>query len=239
MKKKILCSICARKSSKGLKGKNIFNIYSTPLIAITIHQALKANIFDQVVVSTDCSKIRKISIENGASSWFLRNKNLSKDTSPKIPVIIDLLEKSEKKFKNKFDIVVDLDPTSPLRKINDIKQALNKFIKTNCDNLITGSKPYKNPYFNMIEIKNKSLSIVKKSKKKYYTRQSSPKVYDMNASIYIWKRKALYSSNLITKKTAFFEMPRERSIDIDSKIDLLHVLSIIKEFKRNDLKIKI
>ena len=83
----------------------------------------------------------------------------------------------------------------------------------------------------MVEIKNDKINISKKTNKKILSRQVAPKVYDMNASIYIWKNKALMNkSNLVTSKTAFYEMPEERSIDIDTMLDW-KIVSFLMERK--------
>ena len=80
----VLITICARGGSKGIKNKNIKNINGKPLISYSINQALKSNIFNEIVVSTDSKLISKISKNFKAESWFLRPKNLSNDKSEKI-----------------------------------------------------------------------------------------------------------------------------------------------------------
>jgi len=227
----IICIICARKGSKGLLNKNIKLLNKITLLAHTIIQAKKSKLFENIVVSTDSKHIKNISTRYGAECFFLRPKKLAKDTSPKIPVIQHALIKSENYYKKKFNIIVDLDPTSPLRNINDIRESLKKFMSGNYSNLVTGCKSSKNPYFNMFEIyKNKKIKIVKKSNIELTRRQDAPEVFDMNASIYIWKRNSLlYDKNLINNKTTYYEMPRNRSIDIDSDFDWKIVKNIMKK----------
>ena len=120
---KILCTICARQGSKGVPNKNVKEILGKPLIAFSIQQALESNLFDKIVVSTDSAEIREIANKYGAESWFSRPAELSRDDSPKIPVIQHALEESEKKFSCKFDHIIDLDATSPLRNVEDIREA--------------------------------------------------------------------------------------------------------------------
>lgn len=216
---KILCTICMRKGSKGIKNKNTMNLLSKPLMWYTINHAKKSKIFDQIVISTDSKKISNLANIYGASSWFLRPKYLSSDKSAKLPAIRHALLESENYFKTNFDYIVDLDATSPLRNISDIKVAYKLFIKENSNNLITASISRKNPYFNIIENKKNKLGIVK-DKINYDRRQDAPKTYDMNASIYIWKRNFLLKSDkFFTEKTSLYLMPFNRSIDIDSKDD--------------------
>ena len=241
----ILCTICARGNSKGVIDKALKKINKVPLVGITIKQALGSKVFSEVVVSTDSKKIQKTSIKYGANSWFLRPKYLSSDYTSKILVIRDALIRSENYFRKKFDICVDLDLTSPLRNINDIKKSVKYFIKNEkIKNLFSVCEAKKNPYFNMVEIINNRVHIIKKTKKKktknetissskfssFYRRQSAPKVFEMNASIYIWRRsRLLNSNNLFSKDTGVYYMPPSRSIDIDSYFDLLLVKQIMKK----------
>lgn len=220
----ILCTICARQDSKGVKNKALKKINGKTLIEISIKQAFLSNLFDEIVVSTDSKKIQNIAIKSGAKSWFLRSKKLSNDKISKTPVIKDIFQKSEIRFKKKFDICIDLDVTSPLRKPKDIKNALKIFLKKKkTQNLFSVCEARRNPYFNMIEVKNRSIDLVKKPKNlfKVTNRQTAPQVFDMNASIYIWKRSAILKSiELFNKDTDIYIMPQSRSIDIDTDFDL-------------------
>jgi CMP-N,N'-diacetyllegionaminic acid synthase len=226
----ILCSVCARGGSTTLKNKNIKILYGKPLIAHTLITAKKAKIFDSLVVSSDSSKIINIS-KKYADFTIKRPHNLSHDSSPKIPAIRHVLEKSEEFFNKKFDVIIDLDATAPLRTVKDIKDALKIFLKNKNSNLFSVCKSNKNPYYNMVEKKNNKIRIVKKSKINFYGRQQAPEIFDINASIYIWKRQSLLKmNNIINKKTGIFLMPKSRSTDIDDKYDF----EIVKFFfKKN------
>ncbi len=72
----VICTICARKGSKGIKNKALRKINNIPLIAYTIKQALSSRLFSKVIVSTDSKEIQKVALKYGASSWFLRPKNM-------------------------------------------------------------------------------------------------------------------------------------------------------------------
>ena len=184
IKGNILCTICARKGSKGLKGKNYLTLLGKPLIKHTIEQANKSKLFTKIVVSSDSKKIINIS-KKETDYAISRSKKLSNDHSSKVDAIKDALLRAEKHFKLRFDIVVDLDVTSPLRSKNDIKNALDLFIKKKPGNLVSGYKARRNPYFNQVMYKNSYLDVVCNSKKKIVRRQSAPQIYDLNASIYI------------------------------------------------------
>ena len=225
---KILCTICARGGSKGVKNKNIKLINKRPLISYTIKQAKKSKLFDKIVVSTDSKNIQKCAQKFGAESWFLRPKKLASDQSQKVPVIQHTLRESEKYFKKKFDIIIDLDVSSPLRIKEDVSKAFNKFIQNKLGILFTVCNSRKNPYFNMIELKNNNVTTVKR-KKNFYRRQDAPLVYDANASIYIWKRDYLINKkSLFTKNTGIYIMPEIRSMDIDSYDDFKIVEFLLK-----------
>lgn len=228
----ILCTICAREGSKGVKNKALRLINGRPLIYYTLDVAVRSKVFDLIAVSTDSNKIKKAVNKIGNFCWFLRSKKLSGDDISKKLVIKDLLNQSEKKFKKKFDIVVDLDPSAPLRNILDIKQSLANFIKNKNDLMVSVNKSHRNPYFNMLEIKNNKIDFVKKNKKNIFSRQKAPVVYDMNASIHIRNRDVLLNSNslktLFTKKSAIFLMPKKRSLDIETEFDLNLFRKLVK-----------
>ena len=128
---------------------------------------------------------------------------------------------------------MDLDATSPLRTVSDIVNAYKYFRRTKSKTLITGCKSRKNPYFNMVEIVNKKLKRVRKLKKNIYRRQDAPITYDCNASIYIWTRKSLLNfKTFYDGNTSFYEMPENRSWDIDTKFDFEIVQYLLSRSKK-------
>tara|TARA_B100000315_G_C14537875_1_gene569380 strand:+ start:199 stop:915 length:717 start_codon:yes stop_codon:yes gene_type:complete len=224
----ILCTICMRGGSKGVAGKNLRKLHDKPLMAYTIEQAFGSGLFEHVVVSTDSIEIAETAKKYGAECWFLRPSSLATDEAPKLPVIRHALKESEKYYDREFEFLVDLDATSPLRTVDDIKGAYEQLVKENADIVITASPCRKNPYFNMVEIIDGRIEKVKKMKTSLTRRQDAPAVYDMNASIYIWKRSVLLNLNtLFTHKTSLYIMPEERSVDIDTELDWEFVEFII------------
>lgn len=228
---KILCTICARGGSKGVKNKNIKFINGKPLIAYTIKQAKKSNLFEHIVVSTDSDDIIAVSKEYGAEVFFKRSEDMASDTAGKLDVIRDDFIRSEEHYNCKFDYLIDLDATAPLRKVDDIINSFKQFIDNNNDNLITAMPSRRSPYFNLIEINNDGkVSLSKTLDDKILRRQDAPKSYDMNASIYIWERDTILNKNSIfLENTGLFIMPEERSIDIDTELDYKFVEFLIKE----------
>ena len=224
---KLLCTICARAGSKGLKNKNFLRLLGVTLLVRTIKQALKIKSISNIVVSTNAKSFSKII--NKKIFYLKRPIRLSGDKIGKIEVIRHALKEAEIFFKKDFDTIIDLDVTAPLRKISDIKKCIKIFKKKNYHNLITVCKSRKNPYFNMIEYKNNKFNYVKKLSKPLLRRQDAPKVYEVNAAIYLWNKKYLNKSiNLLSNKTMCYEMPYNESIDIDTKDDLQMVKAFIK-----------
>lgn len=214
----IICTICARGGSKGLPGKNSRLLLGKPLIAHTIEQALESGLFSQVYVSTDCPDIAQISQEYGAVIPFLRPLELANDEAPKIAVIQHLVRFLEEEGQI-IETIVDLDPTSPLREIQDISQAM-KLIEDGSDVVITGYLSNKNPYFNMVEKQQDHfVKLSKQGGELFVGRQAAPPIYAMNASIYVWNRESLNKGIWDNQKIALYEMPVERSVDIDSILD--------------------
>ena len=217
---KVLCTICARAGSKGVANKNLRLINNKPLIVYSIEQAIATKLFDQIVVSSDSKEIREVALANGATFCVDRPAELATDTAPKLPAIKHCVENAEKKF-GQFEVIIDLDATAPLRESSDIIGALELLQSAQADNVITGTPAHRSPYFNLVEIDaNGVVSLSKPPANVVARRQDSPQCFDMNASIYVWRRQALFANeNLFTGNTRLFVMPRERSLDIDSQAD--------------------
>lgn len=230
---KNLCTIGMRGGSKGVPNKNLRELHGKPLMAYTIEQALQSELFEHVVVSTDSEKIADTAKIFGAEAWFLRPADLATDEVPKLPVIRHAFQESEKHFKRTFDVLVDLDVTSPLRKVEDITESYQQFVNEDADILVTACPARKNPYFNMVELVNGKVQLIRQLDTFPQFRQNAPQVFDMNASIYIWKREALLNYNtLFVEKTSLYIMPEERSLDIDTQMDWDFVEYMIKKVNR-------
>ncbi|ASG68528.1 CMP-N,N'-diacetyllegionaminic acid synthase [Francisella halioticida] len=227
----ILCTICARGGSKGVKNKNIKLLNGKPLIAYTIEQAQASELFEHIIISTDSDEIADIAINFGAEVFFKRSTEMADDTAGKLDVIRDAFSRSEVHYRKKFDYLIDLDATAPLRDVKDIERSFKQFRKNNNDNLITAMPSRRNPYFNLVEQdKDGKVYLSKKLNSSVVRRQDAPKSYDMNASIYIWKRGSILKENsLFLEKTGLYVMPEERSIDIDTEFDFKFVEFLMRE----------
>jgi len=223
----IIATICARGCSTGVPGKNIRNLHGKPLIAHTIGQALACSYIDHVYVSTDDDSIAEIAREAGAEVPFKRPAELATNTAPKVPVIQHLVDHVTAAGVD-VSKIIDLDPTSPLRNLTDIKGAFD-LLDDKTDVVITGYPADKNPYFNMVEDKGDgSVGLVKTAHPPITSRQMAPPVYAMNGSVYVWHRATL-SKGLWDGRARIFEMPRSRSVDIDSELDFEIVEKLMAE----------
>jgi len=231
-----ICTICARGGSKGVKNKNIREIKGHPLIYFTVKQALDSKLFDVVAVSSDSAEILEEAKKAGAHCLIKRPDELATDTSAKLPVIQHAVTKAEEFLGKKADILVDLDCTSPLRNVQDIKNAVELLISTGAPNVITGAAARRSPYFNLVEMKaDGTVALAKKLEKTVVRRQDAPQCFDMNASIYVWSREGLFDSqSALREGTRIYVMPEERSLDIDSELDFQIVEFLMS--KREDLK---
>lgn len=221
----ILVTICARGGSKGIPHKNIKPLAGRPLIdySIKIANDLQIRLKDVIVeLSTDDPEIISISRKLGLNTNYVRPEFLATDTAGKVDAIKDLLHYSEKLYLTKFDLVLDLDVSSPLRTVNDILEAIEIFNKKpESLTLFSVNNANKNPYFNMVEENSFGYyDLSKKIDKTTLSRQSAPKVYELNASFYLYNREFfnLNQSGVITDKSLIYEI-KHICFDLDHKID--------------------
>ncbi|OGT37990.1 MAG: flagellar modification protein B [Gammaproteobacteria bacterium RIFCSPHIGHO2_12_FULL_37_14] len=228
---KTLCTICARGGSQGVKNKNIINLRGKPLIAHTILQAKRSGLFSVIVVSSDPPQILAVAEEWGADYLINRPIEMASSTAAKLPAIQHAVLETERITSASFDVIVDLDVTSPLRAVDDIHNAHDLLVNNNnALNLVTASLARRSPYFNMLEVSGDGFAqLAKLPENPVVRRQDAPLCYDMNSSIYIWKREELLQcQRVITNRTLLYVMPEERSIDIDSTMDLQLVRLLAK-----------
>jgi N-acylneuraminate cytidylyltransferase/CMP-N,N'-diacetyllegionaminic acid synthase len=213
-----------------VKNKNIRLLLGKPMIAHTIEQARATGLFDAIAVSSDSPEILEISMKYGATHAVVRPQELATDQAPKLPAIQHCVAETEKLLGGKCDISVDLDASSPVRTSEDIIACVNLLQKKKADNVITGVRSRKSPYFNMVEAKNDgTVGLVKAPAGDVVRRQDVPVTYDMNASIYVWRREALMEGkSIFASKTYLHEMNEESAYDIDSEIDFKIVEMILR-----------
>ena len=228
---KIVATICARGGSKGMSRKNIRPLCGKPLIVYTIEAAQKCELIDKIVVSTEDREIAELAKANSAEVPFLRPEELAQDDTPKLLVIKHAIQYLESQEGYYPDIVIDLDPTSPLRTEKDIENCIKIVRDEGADNIFSVTAAHRNPYFNMVEIIDGKVQLVKQLAQSISRRQDAPEVYDMNASIYVWKKERLMNSNsLFLERTRIYVM-QEWAIDINSETSFGLVESIMKNRK--------
>jgi CMP-N-acetylneuraminic acid synthetase len=219
----ILITICARGGSKGIPGKNIKSLNGKPLIYYTIEIAKQFGIqFNaHIAISTDDIEIRKVAENCGITIDYTRPIELATDQAGKIDTINDLLKFKEKKYNLKYDYILDLDVTSPLRTIEDLIISFNQFNASDALTLFSVNTASRNPYFNMVEENsNGYFDVVKKQNDNILSRQSAPRVYELNASFYWYKRYFfdLGTNSPITEKSSVYIMPHI-CFDLDHPLD--------------------
>lgn len=217
----VICVICARSGSKGVSDKNIRPLKGKPLLAHSVEVAVESKLFESVVVTSDSEHYLDIAREYGAEILVKRPPELAVDTTTKLGAIEHAVSYAESHTGKDFDVIVDLDVTSPLRVKADLSGSLSLFKASNATSVITGSKSHRSPYTNLVERgPGGVVNVVKPTAESISRRQEAPVCFDMNASIYIWNRivfredpKVFYGDTLL------YEMPFERSWDIDFEID--------------------
>ena len=216
-----ICTICARGGSRGVRNKNIRYLAGMPLIAHSLEQARNSALFEVIAVSSDSAEIRNVALAHGADVVVERPLELASDTSAKLPAIRHCVEEVERTTGRCFGVVVDLDVTSPLRWVEDIREAVALLESKGLSNVITAAPARRSPYFNLVEVDSEGRVVLSKPPSSaVLRRQDSPACYDMNASIYVWRRDRLFDSDsVLTPQTRLMVMPEERSHDIDSELD--------------------
>lgn len=232
-KENILVVIAARGGSKGIKNKNIRPLAGKPLIAHTIQQAVRWAKATDIICSTDSKKIAEIAKRYGAAIPFIRPESLSTDNVGKTEVVRHALARCEDLYKKTYDIVVDLDATAPIRKISDLDNCLEFFKEKKPKTLFSVVKSRRNPYFNMVEEKKDGrVALCKSLEKPIMARQNAPSVYDLNSSIYFYRRDYLLdraNTTVISDDTHFYVMDEVSAFDIDREIDFKFVEFLMKE----------
>lgn len=237
----ILITICARGGSKGIPGKNIKPLCGKPLIGYTIEIAkrFKAKFpSTEIALSTDSQQIKSVAFDCGLQSDYVRPESLAGDTVGKIDAIADILTFCEAKNGVRYDYVLDMDVTSPLRNLTDLETAF-EIIRADkgAVNLFSVSPAGRSPYFNMVEQKENGYYDKIKSAGDIMSRQAAPKVYDLNASFYFYRREFfdLGYKGAITDRSLIYVVPHT-CFDLDHPIDF-EIISFLMENSKLDFEL--
>jgi CMP-N,N'-diacetyllegionaminic acid synthase len=232
MQQKILAVIPARGGSKGVPRKNIRQICGKPLIAYTIETALEVrHLVYRVIVSTEDEEIAEISRQYGAEVPFLRPAELAGDGVPTVPVLQHAVRFVEKQDGTTLDWVLLLQPTDPLRHAADIQHALTLAHQGECDSVISVVQVFSTHPILMKRIENNRLLPYCIEEKEGTRRQDyKPAAYMRNGAIYLTRRNVLIQQNSIWGEVIRpYVMPEERSIGVDSELDLKMVEFMMRE----------
>ena len=225
--RKILAVIPARSGSKRLFNKNIKDLNGKPLIVWTIQAALKSAYIDKVIVSTDSEEIADISKRFGAEVPFIRPSNLSDDKTDSLSVIKHAVEF----YNSQYDIVVLLQPTSPLRNTQDIDEAF-KLLNNNTKAVVSVCKTDHSPLWSNTLSDDYCMQYFIKEDVKGKRSQDIPQYYRLNGSIYISFILDMINNNgFFGELTKAYIMPKERSVDIDDLFDFQFAEYLLKSVK--------
>lgn len=213
---RVLGLIPARGGSKGLPGKNVLPLGGRPLIAWSIEAARASRYVDSVVVSSDDEAIIAVAENHGCDISLIRPPELATDEAEALDVVLHALEQVPG-----YDILVLLQPTSPLRTGSDIDHALEKMIGREADSCVSVVEPEKSPFWSYSVDDNECLRPLMDPAFASRRRQDLPAAYVLNGALYIVRTAWLKRHEcLIDGHTLAYRMPKERSVDIDTAFDL-------------------
>lgn len=233
----ILFTICARAGSKGVKGKNVRMFCQKPLVHYTLEiyeKYLKKHDDEgnkvELAVNTDSEPLLEQIKDKGTKYIYVKRKEgLEGDAVAKAEVIRDTLAEVEAIKNEIYDLVVDLDLTSPLRNLEDIEGTINQVMlheKCNFAYSVTNSR--RNPYFNIVCRKEDGFydRVIRSG---YTARQQTPECFDMNASIYVYTRECLVNMCADNRHALVWKMADNVVLDIDSESDF-EIMEILAEY---------
>ena len=221
--------IPARSGSKGLKDKNIKELNGKPLMAYTIEAALESKQFETVMVSTDSEEYAKIARKYGAEVPFLRSEKTSSDEAGSWEVILEVLENYAELGKM-YDTVCLLQPTSPLRKVDDIINSYKILEEKKADAITSVCEVDHSPLWTMTLPSDRSMKEFRKDKKINVPRQKLDTFYRLNGAVYI--RKIKYQNaeiDILDQNEYAYIMPKNSSVDIDTLDDFEYAEFLIKK----------
>jgi N-acylneuraminate cytidylyltransferase len=214
----ILCLIPARGGSKGLPGKNIRPLAGMPLIAHSVRCASMCPSVSAIVCSSDDEAIRSAARAAGARTPFDRPAELAADTTPMWDVVQHALQAASAADGVDYDAVLLLDPTSPGRLPEDVESAIAKLrADSSADGVVGVSEPEFNPIWHCVVEANGYMQDLVAEGKTYTRRQDLPRVFRINASLYLWRAEFIRSATNWREGTMLLqEIPESRAIHIDT-----------------------
>ena len=232
---RILFTICGRAGSKGIKNKNLRKFCDKYLAhytvsAIDLYLKKHPEIEADIVVNSDSQELLDLVASNGLLpvDKIVRDESLAGDSIGKIAVINDCLSKMSERKGYSYDMVVDLDITSPLRTVNDLDKVIAMEIEKNADVTTTVATARRNPYFN--QVKRTEHGVKKVIDSQYTARQQAPEIFDLNASIYAYNPSFLTSGKgVLDGYCEIVEMYDTGILDLDHENDY-ELMEVIAQY---------
>ena len=214
--KSILAIIPARGGSKGVTRKNIRAVAGKPLIAWTIEEAKKSQYIDRLILSSEDAEIIEVAKSYGCEVPFVRPKELAQDHTSGIDPVLHALT-----LFPQYEYVVLLQPTSPLRSVKDIDNCIEQCIYKKAYSCVSVTQPDKSPYWMYVLDENNRMTPIIDKAQEINRRQELPEVYALNGAVYVAQSDLLYQKKtFVTMDSVAYCMPKERSLDIDTELDL-------------------
>jgi CMP-N,N'-diacetyllegionaminic acid synthase len=222
--KSLLGIVPARGGSKGVDRKNIINIHRKPLIAWTIEAAKASKYLDNLILSSDDDEIISIALKLGCHVPFKRPDRLATDECGISEVLVHAINNVE----HEYDYIVLLQPTSPLRSAEDIDGCIECCVNNGAPTCVSIVEANKSPYWMYTVNENSSITPILTSPKNDIRRQELPEVYILNGAVYVSEvNYFLENRMLVDSKTIGYVMPKSRSLDIDSDLDIITFKSLL------------
>jgi N-acylneuraminate cytidylyltransferase/CMP-N,N'-diacetyllegionaminic acid synthase len=233
--KRAAAIIPARGGSKGIPGKNLKPAAGKPLIAWTVETALAATLLDRVIVSTDSPEIADVARRYGAEVPFMRPAHLAQDDTPGIAPVLHAAQWLADNEGYQPDMIMLLQPTSPLRIPEDIDRAIELIREKGADAIVSVTPVEAHPYWmKQIDGAGRMTDFIKLDQP-IERRQDLPELYTVNGAIYVARYEVLMQQKTFdTDNTFSLVMPPERSLDIDTPWDLCLADLILKDRRRNE-----
>ena len=210
----MIAIVPARGGSKGLPGKNIKNLHGKPMIAYTIEEARKSKYIEDIIISTDDQSIADIAVSLGALCHFLRPCELATDNALAVDNYIYTINRLNSDFGYDIDEFIVLQPTSPLRKAEDIDNAIEMFMQNNADSVISFvEETHPISWHKYINDDGKLENIFPDNIK---NRQDNKISYYPNGAIFIFKISVLKNKIYYTENTYAYVMSKSHSVDVDT-----------------------
>lgn len=224
-----LALICGRGGSKGSPGKNLWRLDGEPLVARAVRQAVESAVFDVVAVSSDDGQILEAGLAAGASLAVRRPDALSGDDAGKLDVLRHAVQVVEASSGQQASIVVDLDITTPLRAVADIRDVVQRLsdAPSAVEAVFTCSPARRSPWFNLVVEDDRGAPTLP-CPSEFTRRQDCPTAYDLSGAVYAWKRQALMRpGGLLSANARLHVIPEWRAWDIDTDLDRVIVEALL------------